>query len=136
MKHRNFIGRLNRLDEKGLNLIELLIAMAILSIGLLGTASLIVGIIRGNQVSRNVTIATTMAKDKVEHLGSLPYSELPSTDSTVTEDYSSMADYPTFKRVTQTYVNSPAVNMKKVVVEVHWRTGTNPVTLYAIFVRQ
>lgn len=136
MKHRRIIGKLNRLDQKGINLIEVLISMVILSIGLLGTASLIVGIIRGNQVSKNVTIATTLAKDKMEYLGSFPYSELPSSDSTVTEDFNSMAEYPTYKRVTKFYVDNPAVNMKKVVVEAYWQTGTNPVTLISIFVRQ
>lgn len=120
-------------DDGGWNLIELMIAMLILSIGLLGTAALLTGIIRGNMVSKNATIATILAKDRIEYLGAIPYSEMPSTDTIATEDYSSISDHPTFKRITKTYVDDPDPNMKRVVVEVHWQTGSNPVILPMIY---
>lgn len=117
----------------GWNLIELMIALLIISVGLLGTAGLLSSIIRGNQISKNVTIATILAKDQIEYLSSRPYSELPSEDATETEDYNSIADYPTFKRVTRTYVDDPDINMKRVVVEVYYPAGKNPVTLPMIY---
>ncbi len=119
--------------EDGWSLIELMVALAIISVGLLGTAALLTGIIQGNQVSKNVTIATILAKDRIENLNLKPYSELPSVDTTETEDYGDMPDYLNFKRVTKTYVNDPDTNMKRVVVEVSWRAGTNPVSLPMIY---
>jgi len=129
-------GPYEALNEGGWNLLELMIALLIISIGLLGTAAMLAGIIRGNQVSKNVTIATILAKDQIEYLNSIPYSELPSVDTTATEDYSDIPDYPGFKRVTKTFVNNPSASMKTVVVEVTWQAGANPVVLPMIYEQQ
>ena len=119
--------------EGGWNLIELMVALVIISVGLLGTAALLTGTIQGNQTSKNVTIATILAKDKMEDLSSKPYSTLPSEDTTDTEDYGTITDYEAYKRVTKTYVDDPDVNMKRVVVEVYYPGGSQPVTIPMIF---
>lgn len=129
------LDRIKKTDTHGFSLLEIMVAMLILSVGLLGTAALIVGIIRGNQVSRNITIATTLANDMSEYLAGLDYNELPSTDTTSTEDYGDLTDNPTFKRVTTTYVNDPDTNMKRVVVQVYWQSGSNPVTIQSIYTK-
>lgn len=122
-------------DSQGFNLIELLIAMVILSVGLLGTAALITGIIKANQASKHVTIATTLANDKVEYWASTPYSELPSVSGTTTEDFGSMDDFLSYKRLSRIRVNNPGTDMKRIDVSVYWRTGTNPVTMSTIVER-
>ena len=48
--------------EAGFTLIEIFVAMVLLSIGLLGTAALTTGVVRGNVQSRNLTTATTIAQ--------------------------------------------------------------------------
>lgn len=53
-------------DERGFTLIELLTAMVILAIGLLGTAALTTGVVRGNLSSKNITTATTIARSCLE----------------------------------------------------------------------
>jgi type IV pilus assembly protein PilV len=53
-------------NQAGFTLIELFIAIVLLTIGLLGTAALTTGIIRGNQASRNMTTATAIAQSCLE----------------------------------------------------------------------
>lgn len=48
--------------EKGFTLIELFTAIVLLTVGLLGTAALTAGVIRGNTAGRNLTTATTIAQ--------------------------------------------------------------------------
>jgi type IV pilus modification protein PilV len=130
--------------EKGFSLIEVLTAMVILSVGMLGTAALISGIIRGNQTSRNVTTATTLAQDKMEQIVKAGYSGISSSTATETEDYNSITNYDNFRRVTDiTVCPDDGVGtdcngwpkMKIVAVSVSWQTGTNPVTLTTVIAR-
>ena len=55
-------------ESNGFTLIEILIAMVILSVALLSMASTTVSVIKGNQVSDNVTEAVTLAQDTIEEL--------------------------------------------------------------------
>ncbi len=66
--------------EKGFTLLEILIAITILMVGILAVAAMETTAIRGNSFSRDTTEATTWAKDKVEHLMSLPYDDVSLTD--------------------------------------------------------
>jgi len=59
--------------EKGFTLIEVLIAISILTFGILAVAAMQVSAISGNHFASNVTGGTTWAQDKVEYLMSLPY---------------------------------------------------------------
>jgi type IV pilus assembly protein PilV len=108
----------------GFSLLELLVAMLILTVGLLGTASLVVGITNGNVVSKEMTTATTLAQDKIEDMRRRTYPGIPSTNTTTTEAYGSVPGFPSFKRVTQTEVGIPAANMKLVTVTVLWKNDT------------
>jgi len=65
----------------GFTLIEILIAICVLSIGLLAVGSMQVSAIRGNSYARHVTDASTMAQDRLEKLLSLSY-----TDADLTAD--------------------------------------------------
>ena len=76
----------------GFTLIEVLIAISILSIGLLAVASMQVSAIRGNSHARGVTEATTLAQDRLEKLLSLSYTHTdlsagPHTDLNPPESY-------------------------------------------------
>lgn len=107
-------------NNRGFTLLEVLVAVVVLSIGLLGMASLTIGVIKGNKFSKRVTTATILAQEKMEETRKLGYAGTPSSDQTVTEDYSSIPSYPFFKRVTLTDVDNPAAGMKTVVVTVYW----------------
>lgn len=68
-------------NQKGYTLIEVTIALVILVVGLLSIASLQVSSIKGNDLSDNITIALTLAEDKMEELLGLDY------DSPELEDF-------------------------------------------------
>ncbi|MDH4156494.1 MAG: prepilin-type N-terminal cleavage/methylation domain-containing protein [candidate division Zixibacteria bacterium] len=58
-------------DNKGLSLLEVLIAMLVLGIGILGLAPMVVLSIEGNNISRDVVTVSNIAKEKLEYLESL-----------------------------------------------------------------
>ncbi len=113
-------------NNKGFSLIEILVAMVILSIGLLGTAALTTSIIRGNQVSNRISTATTCAQDKMEEIRRLGYS------NAVSETRAFLSSpYDQYEREVTVVGGSPATGMKTVTVEVYWESS-NSVTLKTI----
>ncbi len=102
-------------NDNGFTLIEVLIAIVILSVGLLGMASLTVGIINGNRFSNDLTTATTLAQDKMEDIRRVGYANAASeTKATMSSPYS---DY---KREVTVTADSPATDMKTVIVKAYW----------------
>ncbi|NNF98468.1 MAG: prepilin-type N-terminal cleavage/methylation domain-containing protein [Desulfobacteraceae bacterium] len=59
--------------ELGFSLIEIMIALAVLSIGILGVASMQLSASRGNTSAAKLTFLYTIAADRVEKLMGLPY---------------------------------------------------------------
>ena len=53
-------------NQDGFTLIEVFIAIVLLTIGLLGTAALTTGVVRGNFASKNITTATAIAQSCLE----------------------------------------------------------------------
>jgi len=119
-------------NNKGFTLLEILVAILVLSIGLLGMAALTGGIIHNNKFSKELTTATILAQDQMEEIRRLGYSGTPSTDTDATEDYNSITNYPSYKRVTSTRVNNPAAGMKKATVTVCWDSDSHSVALQTI----
>jgi len=64
-----------RRRERGFTLLEVLFAMAILTIGILTVASMQISSIRGNAFAGRVTEASTWAGDRLERSISLPYED-------------------------------------------------------------
>lgn len=60
-------------NAEGYTLIEILIAITILSVGLLAVATMQISAIRVNDTARRMTRRATIAQDKLEHLMSLGY---------------------------------------------------------------
>jgi type IV pilus assembly protein PilV len=126
--------------DGGFSLLETLLAIAILSFGLLATAALLAGIIGGNKSSKDLTTATVLAQDKIESLREAGYSGLPSVSSSTVEDYGDITYsddgdtivYSNFKRITSVAMDTPSVGMKTVTVQVYNRSGVNPTTFSAI----
>jgi type IV pilus assembly protein PilV len=68
--------------EAGFTLIEVLIAMVILSFGLIAVANMQVVAIQINSAASKLTQATTIAQDKVEALLALPFTHADLSDAT------------------------------------------------------
>lgn len=58
----------NRLSCQGFTFNELLVAMNVMVIGVLGLSMAMVGVIRGNKGNDNFAIAVNLAHDKIEQL--------------------------------------------------------------------
>lgn len=108
--------------DSGFTLLEVLVAIVILSIGLLGTAGLTTGVIRGNHYSKNITSATAAAQTKLEAIKSGGYTNATSTN--FPSDTVSMGG-TSFTRTIVITSGSPAANMKTVSVTMTWSEANN-----------
>lgn len=116
-------------NNKGFLMIEVLLAIAILAVGLFAVMSVVTIVTKGNTQSRKVTTATTLAQDKMECFKGIGYDNISGTN-TVSNDYY-------LEALVQN--NIPGTNMKTVTVGVYWNPGTttsnHKVTLQTIFTK-
>ncbi|MBL7203976.1 MAG: prepilin-type N-terminal cleavage/methylation domain-containing protein [Desulfobacteraceae bacterium] len=112
--HKNMRNLPSDKKSGGFTLIEVLIAIVILSVGLLGMASLTVGIINGNRFSNDLTTATTLAQDKMEDIRRAGYT------SAVSETKATHPSNSDYKREVTVTADSPATDMKTVSVKIYW----------------
>ena len=68
-------GQNGKSTDHGFTLIEVMIAMAIFSIGILGVAAMQTASVKGNASARGVTDIATWAADRVEKIAVLPYGD-------------------------------------------------------------
>src|SRR6266545_515712 len=112
-------------QKSGFTLMEVLVAMLLLTIGLLGVANLTIGVIKGTSYSKNVTTATVVAQQQIEQAQRIGYTNANSLAGTATVSMGGMS----FTRTTTVTDSSPAANMKTVTVSAAWTTGNNSVIL-------
>ena len=86
-------------DRGGFTLVEIMIAVFILTVALIGLISVTVMVINGNDFSRRMTTATTLAKDKMEELQRTSYNLMTSGTDTQQTIY------------TRTWTVNPATNV-------------------------
>ena len=114
-------------NKKGFTLLEILVAMTLLTTALLGMAGLTAALTQGNTFSNRLTVASTLAQDRLENLTNLGYGNTAVADTTVTEDYNTIPNFPWYKRVTTTDVDNPAAGMKTVTVAVFWAADAHSI---------
>ncbi len=114
-------------NKKGFTLIEILVATTLLATALLGMAGLTAALMQGNNFSNRLTVASTLAQDRMEEMTKLGYGNTAVADTTITENYNSIPNFPFFKRVTTTDVDNPAAGMKTVTVAVFWAADAHSV---------
>ena len=125
MKSMNFMNMFNTRNNNGFTLMEVLVAMVILSVGLLGTAALTIKIINSNKLSNMISTATVLAQDKMEEIRGVGY------DNAVPEAKAPMSSpYAHYER--KVTVNSPSIGMKTITVTVFWDSGAHSVVLNTI----
>jgi prepilin-type N-terminal cleavage/methylation domain-containing protein len=101
--------------DQGFTLIEIMIALVILSIALIALAGLQVSAIKGNAFSKRLTTAVSIGNEKMEELKNSSYANIISESATkVTRSNMN------FTRQVMVTNNSPLPNTKTVNVMVTW----------------
>jgi type IV pilus assembly protein PilV len=104
--------------DEAFTLIEVMIALVVLSIGLIALAGLQVSAIKGNNFSKRITTAISIADDRIEQLKNIPYADIqaePATNLTVSN--------MNFSREVIVTINNPLPNTKRIDVTVRWIDG-------------
>lgn len=109
-------------SKKGFTLIEIMVAIFLLLISLLGLLSLTTTVIKGNAFSKMTTMATTLAKDKLEDIKNKSYDNVVNaTDYAASNGtVSGSSTGALYTRNCTVTPDMPAANMKSVNVQVSW----------------
>lgn len=121
MKTKNLKMTLKNSGNDGFSIIEVLIGLAIFSIGFLAVASMQITAVNLNSGSKFRTEATTLALDKVEELLALPYTSAGLQAVPVTPRVPEH-----ISRYSRTYTvtdNTPMTYTKTIQVRVDWPEG-------------
>jgi type IV pilus assembly protein PilV len=105
------------MNKKGFSLIEVLVALVILSIAILATAGLMVTTTKNNSFGNNMTEAATLAQDKMEELLVTPWGDISTNNDEVPGS--------TGFRFTRNWNVADAGLLKTITVTVHWDDGTS-----------
>jgi len=114
-------------DDSGFTLLEIFIAILLLTIGLLGTAALTTGVVRGNVDSRLLTSATAIAQSCLEENRRVGYASagaVPSggSNNCITGGPSTVSvNGVSFSRSLS--IDSSVSNVKTLTVTVTWSEG-------------
>ncbi len=124
-------------NQDGFTLIEVFIAIVLLTVGLLGTAALTTGVVRGNVGSRNMTTATAIAQSCLEENRRVGFTNAGAGSSTCLSGSVNVTQGPvTFTRaLTVTPTPSISPTIKTLTVTVTWSegaVGSKSVTLKTI----
>jgi type IV pilus assembly protein PilV len=120
------------IGNRGFSLIEVLIAGFLLVAAILGVISTTVIIIKSNSLSKTMTTATTLAKDKMEQLKNTGYDALAGGTDYADKDSTSQTTSTANSVYTRTWTatpdppGSPAAGMKTIVVTVRWNWQSAP----------
>ena len=108
------------IGAKGFTLLEVIVAISILTFGLLAVASMQMTAIRGNYNASNITEATTVAQDRLENLMGLLYSDTLMNPGTDKSDPAPPS--PSGYTITYDVLNNiPITNTRLIAVTVQWQ---------------
>jgi len=116
MSRTNMTVTASGLGNRGFTLVEVMIAMAILAIGILAIAAMQITATTGNGEARKRTEALSWANNQMEILRSIPYDSL-------TNGQAARGAYNLNWTVNNVDLNNDGVNDSKVIsVDVSWQT--------------
>ena len=108
------MGRLR--DTKGFTLLEALITIVIVSIGMLGVASLQIMAIKAGSFGQQTTVASTLAQNKMEHLRQVTFDTVANGNDTYVDHVNGVA----YTRQWIVQNDTPQPGMKTVEVRITW----------------
>ena len=115
-----------------MTLLEVVVAMALVFVALLGLAGLTTTAMKGVAVGNHITIATTLAQEKLEDIRRKGYLQDVVGKIETVEAYEDIPAYPLYERTTQIQPNSPIMGLQTALVTVAWADGQHDVTLSMI----
>jgi prepilin-type N-terminal cleavage/methylation domain-containing protein len=118
MKVQQSIG-----PNTGFTLVESMLTLAIISVSLLALAGLQITALRGNALSRRITIAASIAEQRIEQLKNTSYANVQAEDATQV----TASDLHFTRQVIVT--NGPLPNTKSISVLVSWQDQSKTHTL-------
>jgi len=111
--------------NQGYTLIEVLIVIAIFSIGILAVSALQTKAVQGNASSRQITEATALAESQLETLLELPYDD-NDLDPALNPHEATQGPYTINWNVTDSDLDADGTNdAKTITVTVNWGNGGN-----------
>lgn len=123
-------------NQSGFSLLEVLISLVILSIGLLGLASLTAMIIRTNSFSDEFTTATALAQDKLEELVNTSFgSVVTGSDPSLIDENGDAGN--TGSKYNRSWTITDNITTKNIQVTVTWsdinaNSGQRTINIYTI----
>ena len=111
--------------RKGFTLIEMVLVLALLTLGFLPMVLSFASGITSSENSTDMSKAVQLATERMENIRSLSYASLANSN----EAYGTISGYPNFKSITT--VNELHTNLTGITVEVIWQSAnrTGSVTL-------
>lgn len=98
-------------NQKGISLLEVIVAMFFFAMITMGANTLMVGAVRANVVMKNTSQATQIANQMMDNLRSKPYAAIANDNVTVNSKYNCE------------WTVNEANNMKKIILKVKWPVG-------------
>ena len=117
-------------NHKGLTLLEAVIAMALFMVAVLALAGVAVTASKGAAASRHLTIAATLAQDKLEEVRNIGYDAGASLETT--EAYETIPDFPLYQRIVRIETGRPVPGLQTATVTVSWADDRHSVTVSTI----
>ncbi len=117
-------------NHKGLTLLEAVIAMALFMVAVLALAGVAVTASKGAAASRHLTIAATLAQDKLEEVRNAGYDAGASLETT--EAYGSIPNFSLYQRVVEMQPGRPVPGLQTATVMVSWADDRHSVTVSTI----
>jgi type IV pilus assembly protein PilV len=117
--------------QRGFTIVEVLIAMGIMAIGMIGILALQKGAVTASGYSRRATEAAVLGEDKLEYLRTVPIATAVTGNDDVDASGTAGAGAP-YHRVWT--ISAYAANVKKIVLVVSWSEadGTHALTYYTL----
>ena len=118
-----------RLNQQGLSLLEIVIAMAVVFLALLGFAGFSVVAHTGMSASEKMTRAVTLAQEKMEDIQREGVPPELTSQWTNTEPYGSIAGALHHQRILTMTPDDPMPGLHTVTVQVQWDNGAHATSL-------
>ncbi len=103
----------------GFTLLEVLFAMAVMSVGLLGVSIMLTHTTQQQAVNANRAVATTLARDQLERIKRAAYANVI-TANYPPEAYGTIVGSKQFQQTVAIAIDTPLPNTKTVTVTVTW----------------